>query len=123
MNSSSSRGKRLLARYPVLAPVPEAKRPEVVRAALRHPIVLLLVLGGGLLLLPVYFGFAFSFLKVAQETDIILKTAKLAASIVIPLCIIVPLLSHFLIPHFIRREMRKRGYDGKAPEKPANTPQ
>ena len=110
MAGAPSRGKRLLTRYPILASVPENERPVIVRASLRHPAVLLLIVGGGLALLPLYFNFAFAFLGIEQERDAILKLAKLGAALLLPLCIVVPLLSRFLLPYFIRREMEKRGY-------------
>ena len=116
MLSSSPRGKRLLRRYPILAPVPEEERPAMVRAALRHPAVLVLVIGGGLLLLPPYFDWAFALLRIEGEPDFFMKIAKLAATVLAPLCIAVPLLSRGLIPVFIRREMQKRGYETAPPE-------
>ena len=106
----ASRGKRLLRRYPVLAPVPEDERPAVVRASLRHPAVLLLVLGGGLLLLPLYFDWAFRLLGVESESNLMLQMAKLGGAVLAPCILAVPLLSRFVIPIVIRREMKKRGY-------------
>jgi len=110
MAAVSPRGRRLLKRYPVLASVPEDERPAIVRAALKSPVVLLLVVGGGLLLLPLYFNFAFAFLHIGEEPNLIFTLAKLGAVVLLPLCIAVPLLSRFLLPVFIRREMKKRGY-------------
>lgn len=111
-----TRGKRLVRRYPVLESVPEDDRPAIVRASLRNPLVLVLVFGVGLLGLPVYFDFAFAFLRVDQETDMLLKMAKFAGAVLLPICIAVPLLSRFVIPQFIKREMRKRGYTTDAPK-------
>ncbi|MCL1939739.1 MAG: hypothetical protein FWG04_03660 [Desulfovibrionaceae bacterium] len=113
MAVKSSRGQRLLRRYPILAPASENERSSIVGASLRNPLVLLLVLGGGLLLLPPYFHFAFAFLRVEQEPDTIFKMAKLGAAVLLPLCIAVPLLSRFVLPFFIRREMEKRGYSAR----------
>ena len=113
MAAASSRGERLLRRYPILAPVPENERPGIVRASLRNPVVLLLIVGGGLLLLPQYFKFAFAFLGLEQERDMIFMIAKFAGVVLLPLCIAVPLLSRFLMPFFIRREMEKRGYSAR----------
>jgi len=110
MGALSPRGKRLLRRYPILAPVPEMERPAIVSASLRNPVVLLLVIGGGLLLLPLYFNAAFAFLHIGEEPDFIFTIAKLGAAVLLPLCIVVPLLSRLLLPFFIRREMEKRGY-------------
>ena len=111
--SLPSRGKRLLRRYPMLAPVPENERPAVVRAAIRHPVVLILVLGGGLLLLPLYFDWIFRLLGVENETNLMLQLAKLGGAVLAPCILAVPLLSRFVIPAFIRREMKKRGYGDK----------
>jgi hypothetical protein len=113
MAVNSSRGRRLLRRYPILAPVPEDERPAIVSASLRNPVILLLIAGGGLLLLPLYFNFAFAFLGVEQELDAIFKIAKLGGAVLLPLCIAVPLLSRFVLPFFIRREMEKRGYSAR----------
>jgi len=110
MTIESSRGRRLLRRYPILAPAPENERAAIVSASLRNPIVLLLVAGGGLLLLPQYFNFALTFLRFGEEPNALLTLAKLGAAALLPLCIAVPLLSRFVLPVFIRREMEKRGY-------------
>jgi len=110
MIAPSSRGKRLLRRYPMLASAPEHERPAIVRAALRNPVVLLLVVGGGFLLLPLYFHVAFAFLRLGEELNALMTLVKLAAAALLPLCIAVPLLSRFLLPFFIRREMEQRGY-------------
>lgn len=110
-----SRGKRLLQRYPVLAAAPEHERPAIVRAALRNPLVLLLVFGAGLLLLPMYFDLVFAFLELAEEQSTVMALAKLAGAVLLPCLVAVPLLSRWVIPVFIRREMKKRGYpaDGR----------
>ena len=110
MATAPSRGRRLLKRYPILAPVPENERPAIVSAALCNPVVLFLIVGGGLLLLPLYFNFAFAFLRIGEEPGAIFAIAKLGAAVLLPLCIVVPLLSRLLLPFFIRREMEKRGY-------------
>lgn len=110
MIAPSSRGKRLLRRYPLLAPVPEDERPAVVRAALRHPVILLLLIGGALLLLPLYFEFVIAFFAIAEERDNILMLAKLGVAVLLPAGLIVPLFSRLLLPFFIRREMERRGY-------------
>lgn len=111
-----TRGKRLARRYPILASVPEDERPAIVRAALRHPLVLALVLGCGLLLLPLYFEWIFTLIGVEAEQDLLLKLAKLGGAILLPCVLAVPLLGRFVIPVFIRKEMKKRGYeaDGEA---------
>ena len=110
-----SRGKRLARRYPVLLSVPEDERPAVVRSALRHPLVLLLIVGGGMLLLPFYMREMFELLRVEQETVFLFKLAKLGGIILLPLVVVVPLLSHFVLPRFIIKEMRKRGYSEDLP--------
>ena len=110
-----SRGKRLARRYPLLNGVPEEERPAIVRAALRHPLVLLLVLGGGLLGLPLYLGHMFTLLGLEQEPVFLIKLAKFAGIILLPIMVAVPLLSRFVLPRFIRREMRKRGYEENKP--------
>lgn len=105
-----SRGKRLARRYPVLLAVPEDERPALVRSALRHPLVLLLVVGGGMLLLPFYMQEMFALLRVEQETVFLLKLAKLGGIVLLPVVVAVPLLSHFVLPRILVKEMRKRGY-------------
>lgn len=121
MAASSERGKRLLRRYPLLAQAPDGERAAIVRAALRHPVVLFVVVGGGLLLLPLYFDVAFSVLRIETEGETFMKLFKIGAAVLAPLCVLAPLLSRFLMPLFIRREMAKRGY---APprEEPKNVP-
>lgn len=108
-----SRGKRLLRRYPVLAPVPEDERPAIVRAVIRHPALLIPVFGAGLLLLPLYFDWAFRLLQVEQETNPLLQIAKIGGVVIAPCAVAVPLLTRCIIPTFIRREMKKRGYGGE----------
>ena len=111
----ASRGKRLARRYPLLNGVPEEERPAIVRAALRHPLVLLLVVGGGLLGLPLYLGQMFVLLGVEQEPVFLVKLAKFAVIVLLPIMVAVPVLSRFVLPRFIRREMRKRGYEANTP--------
>ena len=108
--ASVSRGKRLARRYPILNSVPEDERPAIVRAALKHPLVILLVVGGGLLGLPLYLNEMFGLLGVEQEPIMLLKMVKFAGIILLPVVAAVPILSRFILPPIIRREMRKRGY-------------
>ena len=108
--ASASRGKRLARRYPILNSVPEDARPAVVRAALKHPLVILLVVGGGLLGLPLYLNAMFGLLGVEREPALLLKLVKFAGVILLPVVVAVPVLSRFVLPPIIRREMRKRGY-------------
>ena len=108
--SMQSRGQRLLRRYPVLKDVPEDERPALTRAALRHPLLLLPMLLGGLLLLPLYFNEIFALLRIEQESNMLLKLTKYACSVLLPIVVAVPLLSRFIVPWFIRREMIKRGF-------------
>ena len=119
---TASRGKRLARRYPLLLDVPEEARPAIVKAALRHPLVLLLVFGVGLVVLPVYLGEMFSLLNIEQEGVLPLKLAKVAGVILLPLLIAVPVLSRFVLPFFIRKEMRKRGYEEFASVRRNNQP-
>ena len=120
--ATTSRGKRLARRYPVLLGVPEDERPAVVRSALRHPLVLLLVVGGGMLLLPFYMKEMFELLRIEQETMFLLKLAKLGGIVLLPVVVAVPLLSHFVLPRFILREMRKRGYGENSSSKGKTPP-
>ena len=106
----ASRGKRLLRRYPVLKDAPEDERPSVVRAALRHPLLLLPFIAAALALLPLYFNEMFALLGVEQEQNMLMKLTKTACVMLVPIVIAVPLLSRFIVPAFIRREMIKRGY-------------
>ena len=122
MAACSERGARLVKRYPILAPVPEGEREAVVRAALRHPLTLLIVVGGGLLLLPLYFDYAFALLGVATERSALMAIFKVGAATLAPLCLLAPLLSRFLIPRFIQREMEKRGYAAPPEDKNASEP-
>ena len=110
-----SRGKRLARRYPLLSSVPEEERPAIVRTALRHPLVLLLLIGGGLLALPPYLSQMFTLLSVEQEPVLLLKLSKFAAVILLPIILVVPVFSRFVLPRFIRRELRKRGYNEIGP--------
>lgn len=105
-----TRGQRLGKRYPILRDVPEDERPAIVRAALRHPLLLLLVVGVGLLLLPLYFEAMFNFLGIAHEENMGLFLCKMAGTALLPALLAVPLLSRFVVPGFIAREMRKRGF-------------
>ena len=105
-----SRGKRLARRYPLLKSVPEDERPAVVRAALGRPLVLLLVFGVGLLVLPLYLREMIDLLGVEREPVLTLKLAKFAGIVLLPVVVAVPVLSRFVLPRFIRQEMRKRGY-------------
>lgn len=116
--SRSSRGQRLAhrpvhrltRRYPLLASVPEEERPGIVRAALRHPLLLLPLLALAIGLLPLYFQYVFALLGVETEPNQLLKMAKLGGAVLLPVCLAVPLLSRLVVPRFIRKEMRKRGY-------------
>lgn len=109
--AKQTRGERLGRRYPILSSVPVDERPAIVRAALRNPILLVGVVGFCLLLLPLYFDFAFRLLGVEQEGNQMLLLAKLAGSVLAPILLLVPILSRFVVPGFLRREMKKRGYD------------
>ena len=94
----------------MLRAVPEDERPAIVRAALGHPLVLLLVAGAGMICLPLYLDFMFALLNVEREPVIILMLAKIAGIMLLPIAVAVPLLSRFIMPRFIRKEMEKRGY-------------
>ncbi|MDR0338978.1 MAG: hypothetical protein LBH65_01735 [Desulfovibrio sp.] len=106
----SSRGRRLARRYPVLAPVPEDERPAVVRKALRHPLLLLPTLAVALVALPPYFDFALRFLNVTAQPESIFDLGKIGCAILVPVIIAAPLLSRLVLPSFILREMKNRGY-------------
>lgn len=108
----ASRGARLLRRYPVLAPVPEDERPAVVRAALRHPLLLIPCLGAALLLLPLYFDWMFALLGVGGAPENMFDFGKIGCAVLLPVIIAVPLLSRFVLPAFILRVMKKRGLGG-----------
>ncbi|MDL2291099.1 hypothetical protein LJC09_03250 [Desulfovibrio sp. OttesenSCG-928-F20] len=107
----ASRGARLVRRYPILGAVPENERPAVVRTALRHPLLLIPVLLTALLLLPLYFELAFNFLGVNVAPQSIFDLGKIGCAVLLPVIIAVPLLSRFVLPWFLRREMKKRGYE------------
>lgn len=114
--SSSTRGKRLLKRYPILKDVPEGERPAVVRAALRHPLLIIPFILVALLVLPLYFNEMFALFKVHEETEALLMMAKYAVIVLIPIALAVPLLSRLVVPGFVKKEMAKRGYPAKEEE-------
>ena len=108
--SSGTRGTRLLKRYPILKDVPDGERPAVVRAALRHPLLIIPFILVALLVLPLYFNEMFALFKVEEESEAMLMMAKYAVIVLIPIAITVPLLSRLIVPGFIKKEMAKRGY-------------
>ncbi len=110
-----SRAARLARRYPVLASVPPEERARMVRTALRHPLILLLVVGLGLLGLPPYLRFMFDLLGVESEPNLLFMLAKTALTILIPIAVAVPLLTRFVMPRFLLKAMASQGY-GAAPE-------
>lgn len=111
--ATSARGQRLLKRYPILKDVPEGERPLVVRTALRHPLLLIPFILVALLVLPIYFKEMFELLGVHEEPEAMLMMAKYAVVVLIPIAVAVPLLSRFVVPHFIRKTMVKLGYAEK----------
>jgi len=106
----ATKGERLARRYPVLEPVPEQERPALVRAALRHPFLLIPVLAVGIFALPPYFEMAFSWLGLGSAPESIYDMGKIGCVVLVPVIIAVPLLSRFVVPSFLAREMKKRGY-------------
>ena len=108
---TTAREERLARRYPDLKRVPPKERRGIVRAAILHPVVLGTVLLFGLLILPRYIGIAFHYLDIEHEQNFPLMLAKLGLLTLAPLCVLVPLLTKFLMPHYIRKAMRKRGYE------------
>lgn len=108
--SSSARGKRLLNRYPILKHAPEDERPAIVRAALRHPLFIIPFVVVALLVLPLYFNEMFALFKVHEETEAMLLMAKYAGIVLLPIVVAVPVLSRLATPHFIKKELAKRGY-------------
>lgn len=105
-----TRGERLARRYPILRKVPENERPAIVRAALRHPLMLLLVAGGGMLLLPLYFQKILGLIAMEGQQSLLLQIAIYAGIVLLPLLVAVPLLTRFVMPRILRKEMIKRGY-------------
>lgn len=110
----STRAMRLLKRYPMLETVPESERPAVVRAALLNPVLLVALVGVCFLLLPPYFKFAHELLDILHETNPLLLASKTGGTVLAPCLVIVPLLTRFVVPVFIRRQMKKRGYGTQA---------
>lgn len=108
--ASPSKGKRLLRRYPILAPVPEEERAKVVRAALRNPLVMVIIGCLGFFILPPYFKFALQFLRVEEDPVLLMQLAKVGAAVILPIAVAVPLLSHYVMPYFLRTELKKQGY-------------
>lgn len=108
--SRVTRGERLARRYPVLRKVPENERPVIVRAALRHPLMLLLVVGGGMLLLPLYFRKMLGLIAMDGQHNLLLQFAFYAGIVLLPVLVAVPLLTRFVLPRILRKEMIKRGY-------------
>ncbi len=107
---TNTRGKRLLRRYPLLANAPEEERPAIVRAALRNPLLLIPFLALGLLFLPLYFDRMFLLLNMDQDMNLSLRIAKFGGMALLPILILVPALTRYVMPYFLRKEMAKRGY-------------
>lgn len=104
------RAERLARRYPLLRSVPPEERAGIVRGALKSPLVLIPLLGGGLLLLPMYLQYMFTLLGVDREPNLLLFLAKILGSALVPLLVAVPVFSRLIMPRCIRKAMRKRGY-------------
>ena len=107
---SVSIAERLARRYPVLAVVPPEERRPIVRAALLHPviIVLLLLLVG--VALPAYLQVVFAFLGLQGETQPLSLISKVLIALAPPVWAITFAFSRWILPPFIKRVMRKRGY-------------
>lgn len=105
-----SRAKRLARRYPLLRDIPEDERAGIVREALKSPLVLVPLLGGGLLLLPLYLQYMFALLGVETEQNLLLMLAKVLGTALVPILVIVPLFTRFIMPRCIRKVLQRRGY-------------
>lgn len=107
--------ERLALRYPALKNVPPHERRPIVRAALLSPAILLFLFAVALIILPRYLEFAFTYLNIEQEQNMLFQLGKAGLVMLLPVCTLVPLLTRFLMPRGILKAMRKRGYgpDGK----------
>jgi hypothetical protein len=108
-----TRGVKLARRYPVLKEVPDDERPTIVRKALRHPKLIIPLVLVALLALPPYFGVMFETFGVHNAEVNMFWMAKVAAIMLVPICLFVAVLSRFVVPWFIKKEMAKRGYGTK----------
>ena len=103
--------ERLALRYPVLKSVPPGERRAIVRAAFASPAILLFLFAAALVILPRYLEFAFTWLDIEREQNMLFQLGKAGLVMLLPVCTLVPLLTKFLMPRGIRKAMRKRGYD------------
>ena len=105
-----SAADRLARRYPDLAAVPPEERRPIVRAALAHPlvVVLLLVLAGAAL--PAYLHLSFTFLGLYTEDQPLSLVSKSLIALAPPIWAITFAFTRWVLPPFIRRQMKKRGY-------------
>ncbi len=107
----TDREQRLARRYPALQNVPPTERQAIVRGALIHPVVLGTVLAFGLLILPDYLALSLRILNIENEPNSLIMIAKTGLMMLLPLCILTPILTKLVMPLFIRKAMQKRGYD------------
>lgn len=106
----SQRNARLVRSFPDLARVPEEKRRQVYRKAVLHPTVLVTVFFLGFFVLPYGLEFLIVFFEIPLEVSDTVSTAKIIALLGIPFCVIFFLLKKILLPHALRRVLRKEGY-------------
>lgn len=106
----SQRNARLLQSFPDLARVPEEKRRQLYRKAVLHPIVLVTVFFLGFFVLPYGLEFLIVFLEIPLEASDTMSTMKIIALMAVPFCVIFFLLKKVLLPHALRRVLKKEGY-------------
>ncbi len=111
---STRRQERLARRYPLLRDVPPQERSALVRAAILHPLVLGAAGLFAFLLLPPYVDRMFYLLDLQSEASPLLFLAKVGGVVLLPLCLLVPLLTKVLMPYRLRSVMRKRGFGPSA---------
>lgn len=104
------REEKLARRYPILRQVPGPERAGIVREALRNPLFIIvfivLALGAG----PFYLEYAFALLDMPHGENMLVQLAKMGSVILLPICILVPVLTRLVMPRTIRKVMLKRGY-------------
>lgn len=110
MNPAEKKGKRLLARYPILAAVPAEKRPFLVRKAMRHPAVLLLLLILAFVVLPWTLDFLISVMGLTSATQDRVFLLKFWALLIIPSAFVFVLFKFFVLPWSLKLVMTKEGY-------------
>lgn len=104
------KGAKLLARYPILAAAPAAARPLLLRKAMRHPAVLVLLLLLAFVILPQ--GLGFFIRELGMDTEEYGRTFlfKFWALLIVPSICVYYLFNKFVLPWSLKQVMAKEGY-------------